>query len=105
LNEKRINHKQLEKTAGEVKKKEDILEAAERALQILPYENQMKTAREDTDSLIKRKHLLKNEYELAVEKRNTSLKEYEQEEQRKTERENLKQEVLQLQSFLPKVEA
>lgn len=105
LKEKRIKRARLQKEETQIKQQEITLEAAERALQLIPYESQVNTVRVDVEALIKRKKHLEDEYAAANEEREDSLKAYEREKQRENERNQINQEVIQLRAFLPKVEA
>src|SRR5699024_404903 len=104
LDEKREKYTHLQKEAVRIQQQEKILEAAEKASKLIPYESQLKTVQQDVDELKKRNTQINNQYELAYKKREEALKIFEQEKRRTTEREQVNQEIIRLKEFLPKVE-
>src|SRR5699024_5246970 len=104
LHEKREKYTQLQKEAVHIQQQEKILEAAEKASKLIPYESQVKTVQQDVDELKQRHIQIDNQYELAHKEREVALKHYEQEEKRTAEREQVTQEVIRLREYLPKVE-
>src|SRR5699024_842835 len=104
LHEKREKYTQLQKEAVHIQQQEKILEAAEKASKLIPYESQVKTVQQDVDELKQRHIQIDNQYELAHKEREVALKHYEQEEKRTAEREKVTKEVIRLREYLPKVE-
>src|SRR5690625_2020655 len=82
-----------------------VLEAAERATQIAPYESQVIRERKDLAELKKKSQDINERYIMIKKEREQIVKQYEEEENRAKEREQLKQEVIRLQEYVPKVEA
>lgn len=104
LEEKREKHTHLQKEAVHIQQQETILEAAEKASKLIPYESQLKTVQQDVDELKQRYTQINNQYKLAYKKHEEALIIYEQEKKRTTEREQVNQEIMRLKEFLPKVE-
>jgi len=104
LAEKKTQRETLEREQAEIKQKEQALAAAERASKLLPYEAQVKTEQNDLDMLVKRQAQINKQLQAAATERENVLKQYEIEEKKATEREQLKQQVNRLCEFLPKVQ-
>jgi len=105
LEEKKLKRQKLEKEQPNIKQKEMVLEAAERATQIAPYESQVIRERKDLAELKKKSQDINERYIMIKKEREQIVKQYEEEENRAKEREQLKQEVIRLQEYVPKVEA
>lgn len=104
LAHKKAKKQLLDDEQPHIKQKEITLEAAERAGQLIPYEEQVKSIRKDVEEVLKRKTETSQRFETAKKEQEHILKEYKQEEEKANEREKLKQEVIRLREFLPKVE-
>src|SRR5699024_10869898 len=105
LEEKKLKRQKLEKEQPNIKQKEMVLEAAERATQIAPYESQVIRERKDLAELKKKSQDINERYIMIKKEREQIVKQYEEEENRAKEREQVKQEVVRLQEYVPKVEA
>ncbi len=103
LEAKQTEQKLLQQDQPEIEKKEKILEAAERATQIIPYETQAKTIKKELTDILNRQEETQKRLENAKAERDKVAKAYEVEEGKTEEREKLKQEVLRLREFLPRV--
>src|SRR5690625_1251445 len=104
LAEKKTQRETLAREQAEIKQKEQALAAAERASKLLPYEAQVKTEQNDLDMLVKRQAQINKQLQAAATERENVIKQYEIEEKKATEREQLKQQVNRLCEFLPKVQ-
>lgn len=104
LEEKKTQRKALEKEQTMIKQKEAEVEAAERASHIVPYEAQWKAEKNEVESMINKEQQVSKQFQQATTERDNVLQQYEIEEKKAQEREQLKQEITRLREFLPKVQ-
>src|SRR5699024_3150464 len=66
LEEKREKHTHLQKEAVHIQQQETILEAAEKASKLIPYESQLKTVQQDVDELKQKYTQINNQYQKQI---------------------------------------